>query len=141
MLSSYSGPALLCKRGLINILSYFKHRISVKITACFLIGLLEKLRITGKNEGAEPPLSVCRGKLTRHQVFTGNRRCIRRVSRWTTAFAWRPLCLRSSPRAKNQYFHFTDGNLGRGVVQFTPTLRTEIRQILVGAGSQTTHLK
>lgn len=125
MLPSYSGPELLCKRGLINIfLSYFKHhRISVKITACFLIGLLEKLRIIGKNEGAEPPLSVCHGKLTHSQVLTGNGRCTRRVSRWTTAFAWRPLRLKSSPRAKNQYFHFTDGNLGRGVAQFTPTHR------------------
>ena len=62
--SSYSGPELLYKTGLINIfLSYFKHHISMRITVCFLVGLLEKLGIIASNETPEPPRSFCHEKL------------------------------------------------------------------------------
>lgn len=146
--TSYSGPVLLCKTGLINIfLFYFKHHMSMRITACFLIGLLEKLGITGNNEIPKSPQSFCRERLIYYQVFTGNLRCIIWVSRFATGFVWLPLCLKSSLSLKKKVFLFyrlQTGQRGHTIYpnpQFQGRNRAEIWQLFLDCSSQTTHLK
>lgn len=94
----------------------------MRIIACFLTGLLEKLGIIANNEIPKSPRSFCQEKVIYYQMFTGNLLYIRWVSRSATGFAWLPLCLKSSLRLKKQYFYFTDGELDRRVTQFTLTL-------------------
>lgn len=104
----------------------------MRITACFLTGLLGKLTVIANNEPPESPRSFCHEELIYSQVFTGNLHCIRWVSRFATGFAWLPSDLKSSLSLKRtQYFYFMDGKPDRRATQFTPTLssgaETELR--------------
>lgn len=104
--------------GLINIfLSYFKHHISMRITTCFLIRLLEKLSITADNEIPESLRSFCHEKLIYSQMFTGNPHSIRWARRFAAGFAWLPLCLKHSLWLEIRYFYFSDDKLDRRVTQ------------------------
>lgn len=93
----------------------------MRITACFLIGLLEKLGITAKTEIPQSLRSFCQEKLIYYQMFTGNLSCIRWISRFATGFALLPLCLKSSFRLeKKWHFYFIHDKLERRVTQLTP---------------------